>query len=221
MNTYLPIAGTWNWTLGDPAPRHWWAPESPFAAMMTGQGFRSIGDGEPFLWSTDLGGMTWTAKLLNRSGLETWGAAGYSLKLYLCPPEHDPSNPIPNYVPVADRRVIAHSHGGQVALMAAAAGLKIHRLITVATPVRADMRPTIRAALPNIGAWLHLYGDWHDRWQWLGELMDGSLGIERRFRYFSVMNEAVQGIGHSDLLENPDWFWAWKERGWLEFLRGR
>lgn len=59
--------------------------------------------------------------------------------------------------------LLCHSHGGNVALLATQLGLKIDRLILMATPIRTDYTPVIR----NINLLINLYVPW-DYWQFAG-----------------------------------------------------
>lgn len=124
-----------------------------------------------------------------------------------------------------ERVVIAHSHGGQVALHAAAQGFWIDRLLTVATPAeREDMKDVIAAALQHIGQWLHVYPLEHDGIAWLGGtiLGDGKLGAQRVFDLSPEKgrNIGIAGIGHSGLLEDIALRPLWKSEGLVEFLKG-
>jgi len=167
---------------------------------------------EPFRWSGDLTGL---ARLLPWNWFSSpesrdWQAGAQALR-YLLEPRGCP-------VPFSQRNVIAHSHGGQVALLAAASGLRIRRLVTVSTPVRADMVNTIVKARPNIERWLHIYDPTlKDRMQVLGELGDGRLGWKRSFPAADV-NVSVAGAGHSGMLTQPEWFPQWKQRGLIDFF---
>jgi hypothetical protein len=201
---YLPIPGTHGWR-GVLRKTEWWCPDSPFALFMQGEGFTRIGAEEPFVWSTDIDAF---------GSMTDWRAGGFALKNYLRPFRATDDT----YVDINDRNLIAHSHGLQVVLFACAGGLKVARLISVGAPVRRDMAPIAAAARPNIGAWLHLYSDCTDRWQWLGELFDGHLGIVRAHP-LADRNERIPRAGHGGLLRDAERFALWKERQWLAFLR--
>jgi hypothetical protein len=105
-----------------------------------------------------------------------------------------------------------------VALLAAASGLRIRRLVTVSTPVRGDMVDAIIKARPNIERWLHVYDPTlKDRMQVLGELGDGRLGWKRSFPAADV-NVSMAGAGHSGVLTKPEWFPQWKTRSLVDFF---
>lgn len=141
-----------------------------------------------------------------------WVAGGSALFSYLASPLH------PEWRIPGDRtHVIAHSHGGQVALYAASFGLKINVLITVGTPVVKGMEPVIQQARPNIKRWLHLRSrrDWV---QILGALFDGRLGFYRDMPLADWNDEMPKG--HSDILRDPAQFRAWIDNGWFDFVKG-
>lgn len=203
MSYILPVLGTHGWDDTD-TPR-WWKAGSPFVLFMGKHGIELVAAGEdPFIWDGDLDGVPWLGgrKLLN------WKAAGLQLRRY-CKPGPTGSPEGAHYVPYESRRLIAHSHGGNVALCAAAAGLRIHTLITVSTPVRKDMMAIAERAVPNIGVWWHVASDRSDAVQWLGELFDGAFGIVREHP-LAHRNVRVKAVGHSRLLEDPAVFSEWE-----------
>jgi len=172
----------------------WWKPGSPFMQAMIGQRIRPADLSDPYSWCTNLDG------LFGKN--EIWEASGHALRWYA-------RSKISHY-PVS---VVAYSHGGQVAAYAAANGLHIDRLITVATPVRKDMEAVYEAAKGNIDSWYHLHSD-SDLWQVLGGLMDGKWGIHRTMP-FADENVMVNNIHHSDFL-NPE---LWDQNYWWEWLK--
>jgi hypothetical protein len=195
---------------------------------MRGNGFAHLGADRPFAWAGDIGGL----KFCRRHSV--WQAGGTNLYAYLCPPimsrlcEAGALRPEPRYyrddspayIPIRDRNVIAHSHGGQVVFYACAEGLKLSLLITIGTPVRSDMRAIVEKARPNIGHWLHVFESsyWANKMQWLGALFDGHVGIEWRHAAADV-NIDVPGVGHSRLLVDPDCFSLWHTHGWLSLVQ--
>lgn len=74
-------------------------------------------------------------------------------------------------------------------------------------------------ARANVRYWLHIHSDRSDRWQWLGTLFDGRLGIIRP-AVLADRNDCIKNVGHSELLRNPQYFSLWLERGWLDLLKG-
>lgn len=120
-------------------------------------------------------------------------------------------------MPFADRNVIAHSHGGQVALFCAARGVPIRTLTTVGTPVRHDVPAA--AARKRVLFWQHIY-DKHCDWvQKLGQLADGKVSTERRFRLSGVQNHGLAGISHSKVLRDERYLHYWRVNGWLANVR--
>jgi hypothetical protein len=207
----LLVHGTWSGDFKGNTATQWWEPGSSFAAFLANQGL----DAEVFelcRWSGDLTGL---ARLLPWNWFRSpesrdWEAGAQALR-YLLEPRGCPA-------PFWQRNVIAHSHGGQVALLAAASGLSIRRLVTVSTPVRGDMVDAIIKARPNIERWLHVYDPTlKDRMQVLGEIGDGRLGWKRSFPVADV-NVSVAGAGHSGVLTQPEWFRVWKTRGLIDFF---
>lgn len=205
------IAGTGAWA--NDSRVDWYCPTSPFVSYIAAHGiFPIFGKGIdqpcPFVWSTRLGGVGFG----NHDLLE-WAAAGANLFMYCVPPLCPDRRLLPS-----ETNIIAHSHGLQVVLYACARGLKVNALVSVGSPIRKDMEATAKAARPNIGRWLHLHSDCSDRWQWLGELFDGHLGIVREHP-LADLNDCVPNAGHSSVLERPEYFHLWEERGWLTWLR--
>jgi pimeloyl-ACP methyl ester carboxylesterase len=183
------VPGTWAWSgFFAPAAGDWWQTGSPLRAFFERSGFGVVGGDRPFVWSTQLD-----------FGAEhrTWSAGGVALYAYLVPPLC-----LDRRVPPDETRILAHSHGGQVAFYAAAAGLRIRSLVTVSTPVRRDMAPVIAAARPNIGTWLHVHSDRSDWQQLLGGLFDGRLGVFRSMPEANV-NLKIPDVGHARLLHDP------------------
>ncbi len=202
------IAGTGSWA--DDGRVDWYAPQSPFAQFLSAQQLSpTFGPGPagpaPFIWSTSLAGIP----LVSRKA--TWSAAGAALA-YFTAVTADVRGP--------ETAVIAHSHALQVVLYACAEqGLRVAALISVGSPVRADMQAVAARARPRIGHWLHIHSDGSDRWQWFGELFDGHCGIVRAHPLADV-NDTVPGVGHSTLLRDPAQQHHWLDRRWLAPLNG-
>lgn len=161
---------------------------------MTAAGIRPADVSDPYIWCTNLDGLFGSNKV--------WEAAGAALRWYAM-------SKVRHY-PVS---IVAHSHGGQVAAYAAANGLQVDRLITVATPVRKDMEPVYKAARENIQSWYHLHSD-SDLWQVLGGLRDGRWGLHRTMPYADE-NVVVNNVDHSEFL-NPA---LWDQNYWWEWLK--
>lgn len=192
VTSVLLIPGTYGWGWTDDAAQ-WWHPLSPFVSFLEQEGFAIIGADCPFVWSTELDGLPAWLRPPKRKHV-VWESGGLNLYAYLA------NRLVPiEYVPIRDRNLIAHSHAMQIVAYACAHGLKVNRLLTVSSPVRADMREVYREARLNVAHWRHLYSDASDRIQWLGTLFDGKLGIVRR-QEFADMNVRVPRVAHSQLL---------------------
>ena len=199
------VPGTHGWR-GLSTSGQWWQPGSPFVRMLEAAGVTVL---EPYVWTTDISGLWWT-------GRREWEAAAHGLVTH-----------VQHYGRCEGRvvHVCAHSHGGNVACLAAALGAEIGSLLTVAMPVREDMMPTYYAARHHVRDWLHLYAaGWRDRMQWLGGLMDGRLGVRRHLGIaplagHTIADQRLTGVGHGDLLRSSAGMALWQTQGWLDYLR--
>ena len=190
MRPVILVPGTHAWR-GD--GRVDWYNSAQFLAHLTAHGYEPLDPRRPFVWSTDLGGVPFR-------GLAVWKAAGLNLYAYAVPPRCPERR-----VPAAETVVISHSHGLQVALCAAAEGLKIDTLVDVCGPVRMDLRGTAGQARPNIRRWVHVHAGRRDRWQWFGTLFDGYLGVVREHP-LADQNVAVPEADHGQVLRDPRYF---------------
>lgn len=201
MIPFLAIPGTWGWN--GSSDGQWHDPSSPWSAYMRGQGFEHLRgpDRRPFVWTTDVNGeQFWRRWFGKKPKINDWQAGGHNLFAWLVPPLAPDRRQPPERT-----HLIAHSHGLQLVLFACADGLKVNTLISIGSPVRADMLEVARRARPNIGYWLHLHSDCSDRMQWLGELGDGALRIARAHPYADV-NHALPKVGHSRILNDSHLF---------------
>jgi pimeloyl-ACP methyl ester carboxylesterase len=196
---YLAISGTWAYDT-ELGADEWWNPQSAWCRYLAQHGMTYLEPDEPYCWDGHIDGI--------RGKKVVWTAAASQLAYRL------------RRVPLEDRNLVAHSHGGQVALLTAAV-LPINRLVTVATPVRKDMRDTALHAQIR-GGWRHLYSvGWSDYMQLLGSLFDGAWSLERRFLVPTCQNVGIPGgVGHSRLLNDPALFDWWVKSGTLAFLAG-
>lgn len=223
----VPIAGTEGW--GDT----WWQDGSLWLTTLANSHVYPVRlDGRPFRWSTDLDGLGGFAAVGNMlRGLwrrpqhavlhRDWEAGGDALGYFL------------RDLPYQSRNIIAHSHGGQVALYCAAAGMPIRTLTTVGTPVREDMFRVYQDARPHLGFHLHVCDARFDLWGTLGQLFDGQVSIQRTWPDPLVtlgtratrttpgpnLTQELAHIGHGDVLRKPAAIAYWRERGWLDLLR--
>lgn len=208
MQQTILVAGTHGWR--NDGTVQWFSPGSPFASFLAANGahpFFAPGP-LPFIWSTDLGGVG-----VGDGDLVVWAGAGANL-YWFCVPPVAPQRRIPG----AELNIIAHSHGLQVVLYAASFGLKINHLISVCSPVRQDVMGVAKKARPNIAHWRHLHSDRSDWWQWFGSLFDGDLRLPRAHPLADV-NETIPAVGHTGLLDKPDYFHYWVDKGWIGDLR--
>lgn len=194
---YIPIAGTGAYA--DP----WYCDDrSPWARMMTGAGFAPVRavDGRPFRWSTDIDGLKFWAR-------HSQWEAGADALVYFC-----------EYLPYEDRNVIAHSHGGQVALLAASSGFEFRTLTTVGTPVRNDVPAALAAG--HIGFWQHIYDKDFDKTGWMGGWFDGRWSSDRTFKDIEAVHRLpLGGISHSKVLREERHVEKWLTEGWAENIR--
>ncbi len=199
---YLAVNGTHE---NRGVDREWSHPESELSKYLERQSLLNIAHSAmlPYDWSDDL----------DIKQQSDWKAGGRSLFYYIAPPLRK------EYAwPPSETVIVTHSHGLQVALWAAALGLKIDRLLDIAGPVRKDMMDTATAARPNIKHWMHFHSDASDKWQWLGEMFDGHFGIVRAHKLADI-NIGFPGVGHGNLLRDPTLFHQWMDLGLVNFLK--
>jgi hypothetical protein len=199
------VHGTWGADFENTSDQ-WWEYGSPFCLYLGKAGFNTVVCDEEFQWSGNADGLArlWPWNWFRTPEQRTWKAGGRALGYYL------------KGIDYADRNILAHSHGGQVALLAAARGVKMRRLITIGTPVRKDMQGTVEKARPNIHRWLHIIDPRDDDIQIYGGIGDGELGVNRLFTHADVIG--TMAGGHSSILNDPKRFDLWRSRGWLRFL---
>ncbi len=201
------VPGTWSWR--DDRRVDWYCPGHPFGQFLADHGvapcwFPSQRGPQPFVWTTQLDGLIFRMHRLD------WAAGGAALAYYTIARCQTPGD---------ETAIIAHSHGLQVVLFACAEeGLRVRVLISVGSPVRRDLWSVAQQARPQIQTWLHVHSDASDRWQWLGEIGDGLLGIVRAHP-LADRNTCVPRVGHSRLLRDPTCYHEWVDRGWIRLLR--
>lgn len=183
----------------------WSNPESELSKYLERHALLNIADSAmlPYDWSNDL-------DLRDHSDQK---AGGRALFYYVVPPLR------PEYAwPPDETVVVTHSFGINVAIEAAALGLKIDRLLDIAGPVRKDWRKRTEQARPNIRRWMHVHSDRSDKWQWLGTLFDGHFGIVREHP-LADKNVAIPKVGHGGILRQPKLFHHWADKGLINFLK--
>lgn len=201
MSKCIAVLGTGSWRADT---RQWWHAGSAFNAFLATQGIEPAKPDDPFIWSGDLQGVP-----VIGAGKD-WEAGAWSLRRYVEP------------LPYWDRNIVAHSHGGNVALLAAAGGLKLRSLFLIATPVRKHIEEHVAPlAVRNVsaGRLLHITDRHWDTMGMLGALFDWRLSFRRHFLVPGMTSVRVKGIGHSRLLHDPRVFPKWIENGWLTILR--
>ena len=200
LTPLIVVPGTWSWPPSDDA---WYEPTSPFSGYLATRG-RTIArghGGRPFVWSTRATGYQIWDRLLGRQTQmqADWAAAATNLYAWVVPPLAPESR-----LPPHQTTILTHSHGIQVALLAAAQGLKIHTLIDIGGPVRKDIHdqltPEVRA---NIGYWWHFRGG-EDWWQRIGQLGDGTLRTPKIVQQANVV-QRVPKAGHNRVLNDSAW----------------
>lgn len=189
---WVGIPGTW----GAKDQHPWWTKEAPFTHYLRDKlVIYPLKPDQPFVWSTDLDGGFFS--FFSSGKHSDWDAAGAAISYYL------------EGIPLHERNLIAHSHGLQAVLYACGKyGVQINTLTSVASPVRKDMQEIAERARPNIGYWTHIHSDKSDRFQWLGEIGDGTLGIVRKHPLANI-NTKIPKVGHSGLLTESKNFYHW------------
>ncbi len=203
MTRAILVAGTFGFRGSIPVGA-WWSPGSAFAQMLEGLGVSVCGSGtgeRPFIWSSDLDGVF-------ESDHVDWRAGGSALYEYVVPSLCAGARIAP-----AETTIIAHSHGLQPVLYALASGLQCNHLVSVASPIRADMQAVTKIARANVKTWTHLY-DMDDPVQMLGE--DDPLNSTRD-AVLADANIQIPGMGHTGAVDDPANFFRWKANTqWLK-----
>lgn len=203
MRYYLPVAGTHGFN-GEPKGE-WWYDGSPFVEYMRATFDWRLVSPRPLIWDGGLGGVPWT----RRRGHLIWEGLGSTMQLYFVPSRWTKDDP--DYIKIAERTVVAHSHALQGVLYACAEyDLKIDTLVSLMSPVRKDMRALASLARGNIRRWVHVHADRTDWVQIAGAVWDGAFGIFREHAEADV-NIAIPGAGHSKLVRDPEWFNRWNK----------
>lgn len=184
MMPVILVGGTWSNKQKDILAEEWWKPGSKFYYQTVKHGYKVYS----FAWTTNLEGV------LGKN--EEWDSASERFSRIV------PENAI----------IVAHSHGGQIPILAAAKGFKVKSLVTVATPVRGDM--PYKEASKNIAFWSHIYGNYKDYMQILGSLMVGKLWALKRQMPEAGIN-IYHPAAHSELINVE----LWNERNWWRLLR--
>jgi hypothetical protein len=184
MRYWIPIQGTGGVSFKeDKDAKQWWHPFSPFSLYLNLRGLDQFKSPEGrFEWSSDL-------DFIGSAGRD-WEAGAKALTYYL------------QTVPIECRNILAHSHGGQVAILAAQ-DIVLNNLVLVSTPVREGLLNEVKN-VKVLGNKLHVYSKHFDVVQLLGSMFDGHVGFPRYYEGFSPV--AIPRVGHSGLLRNPKFF---------------
>lgn len=161
----------------------WWRLGSTFTNYLQSvSGLTAYEGGDPFLWS----GKPYIDEI--RKGAErfiAWNRA------------HNINSPA----------IVAHSHGGNVVMMATHLGLQVEKLVLLGTPIRTECTPY----MPNIGSLVNIYSE--------GDLIqrkgcfpnprgDGrTLGDSDE-----LLNIHIVGQGHSELHDEKVWISNYLDR---------
>lgn len=198
MVRYVAVPGTWAWRDRDRADA-WFNASSPFAAVLETINLAPLRP-DAFLWTTRLNGTDgwrrwlrrWIPRDWENSDHLDWQQGAHALRWYC---EVEGGNP---------DVLIAHSHGGQVAAYAIAAGwIRPRLLVTVSTPPRADMTPFYEL-VARATTWRHVYATDGDLIQWGGNAGDGRFDMVRRGEMPEAsLNVGVPGAGHATVLHDP------------------
>lgn len=213
----LAVYGTFSGDFDDTVeecqdPEHWWHHFSKWWTYISTLGqpairFVPFRDDNDFAWTGSLEGvLSYLQRLVHRKPAaehRQWRAGGEALSDYIAVGVNlgrDPNRFV----------VVAHSHGGQVALYSASEGRHIPILITVSTPHRGDMQAAIARARPHIGFWVHLYDPDGDKVAQEGMFGDGSVSFDRTFKEADA-NVPLKGCSHSGALRDPARYHVWKD----------
>lgn len=192
---------------------HWWHTISKWWTYLTSVGepdyllvpFRD----DDFVWTGALDGLSIRAVWERIRGKQVttqhrqWFAGGEALHDYIGEGIYQGQS--------ADHFiVVAHSHGGQVALYCAASGRAIPILITMSTPHRLDMQIVTEKAKLRIGYWVHCYDPDGDRIGQEGAFGDGKISFDRR-QPLANINVELKGCSHSGALRDPALYHVWKD----------
>jgi hypothetical protein len=201
-------------------PGGWWREDSAFWQHLEPHGIVPAKvDGQLYEWDSRLS--TSMAFLLRWFGrpVRGWVQAGKSLCEFL------------GRLPYEDRNVVAYSHGAQPVFFACVQGARIRRLLTVGSPVRADMVDARLATRIACGKWWHICDhdrDWTAIWGMFG---DGRIGgdsyvpsdpllLNWRRMPEAHANLTVKEISHGLILTDQTMYWRWEQQRLVNFIRG-
>lgn len=207
MTLWSAIQGTEGWKpeRRPDDPREWWDPLGNLAAYFATADIFPIDPDDPFVWTTELDGLEGADR--------DWLAGGKAYRYYLAAKRARADLKI-----TEDLVTVVHSHGLQPALVAAAEGAKIPRLLSICSPIRSDFEEVALEARKRIRIWLHVY-DPGDTIQAAGEIGDGHVGVVRAAP-LANFNLRITGSHHGDrILRRPENFHLWRDLGLIAFMR--
>ena len=177
----MPVQGTGGWSNDRTRPGWWKYGHELHTYLYDELGIDYHYSADPFVWNTDVNGLR-TLHLLKkilRGGKPTakhadWISSARGLRFAL------------DRVPLKDRNLVCHSHGGQLAFYAAEQDATtvlrldndeplINFLLTIGTPIRKDMFRVLRLGRKNIKTWYHVQDVDQDWVQWAGSVTLTSL----------------------------------------------
>lgn len=216
MPRFVAIGGTWSWS-GTSAGQ-WYDPGSPWSRYAQSRGCVPIlnTNGQPFVWSSDANGWQfWRWWFGRRPDYSDWLAGALHLFAWLVPPLSPEHRLRPS-----ETHLVTHSHGLQVALIAAAMGLRINTLIDVCGPVRYDVLDAYGdAARANIGFMFSIRGGRRDRWRPRGGVGDSRLTFTQARHPLADNEHRLVDVDHSEVLTDPSRFHLWD--AWLDIIKKR
>ena len=201
MPEYGCVQGTWGFSLKSAGM--FWQPGSNFNCYMTSKGFELLKPEDPFIWNTNLNGLNpFETREKNH---KDWMAGAHAWKWWLAD------------IIRQRRKFILHSHAFQLFqyYLDMSPDHYIDTWIAVGSPIRGDMMPIIERNRYKYRQGL-LITDTHVDWtKYWGEAFAGNRPPEEKLP-FKI--DKFPGPQHSYVLNNPDFFHLWEERGWLELL---
>lgn len=212
---YITVPGTWSWPKdwNVVAPEEWWRFGSDHNKFLTEQGFSLYRPDTSFIWNSEVDGERFFERFEKEpnSGYKdhhAWISGAIALAFF-----------VQGGVEAKDTNIICHSHGLQVVLYACYRfNLKINNLLSVCSPIRHDMVDVTEAAIKNIKFWVQVQDTEEDEWQRRGRFGDGAIQIHRP-RSKANVEVNIDGIDHSKILYDKNYYHHWIDEGLIDYLR--
>lgn len=188
----------------------WYQPASPFRQMLAAGGIPTIDQARPFGWIGNLDGLRWKQHT-------EWRYWGQAFTWYVRDTLREHSLPALD-TPVS---VVAHSHGGNLLAYAVAEyKLPVDIVVTIATPVRADLTEHYKAMRAAARRWVHVASDETSGWGWQ---QLGQFTWRHPLRWLFPMRQMPEahlnlyerGFGHGDMVRDP-WMWYPEHCNWRD-----